>query len=128
MSALTIELDQGRRTYRPGEVVSGRARWTLVEPAPARVLVRLFWRTSGRGTEDLEIIEEVRFDAPAARESRPFRFTLPEGPYGFSGKLISVIWGIELVVEPGDASTNVELVVGPRGREITLVALEEPQK
>ena len=47
------------------------------------------------------------------------KFTLPAAPYSFSGKLISLIWAVELVADDSD-SARWEFVLGPDGAEILL--------
>jgi len=94
-----LRLDEARSVFAPGEEVAGSVSWQL-PAAPERVALRLFWRTDGRGTEDLEVALEEVFEAPGERDRRSFLFRLPAGPYSFSGKLISLSWGLELVAEP----------------------------
>jgi hypothetical protein len=45
---------------------------------------------------------------------------LPEGPYSFSGKLISLIWALELACSPGSETVRREITVSPTGHEIVL--------
>ena len=118
-SELRILLRDERRNFRPGETVEGVAGWCLDKP-PKSVELRLFWFTRGKGTEDVGVVNQVRFDAPQLEEGRRFSFTLPAEPYSFSGQLISVIWALELVVEPGERSIRVELVMSPTAEEILL--------
>jgi len=104
--------------------VRGRALWILDEP-PKAVEVRLFWYTEGKGTQDVELIDSVRFDAPPQRDQKDFRFTLPDEPYSFSGKLISLIWALELVVLPSDETERIPITVSPTGCEVVLHKGEE---
>lgn len=124
MSRLLLSLEGDRRTFRPGEIVSGQVGWNLARH-PAAVVLRLFWRTSGRGTSDLTVVDEVRFHGAASEDHHPFQFTLPVQPYSFSGKLISLVWGLELRAEPIDVSAHEYITVSPSGCEITLPAMEE---
>jgi hypothetical protein len=119
MSRLTLEMRDGKKAFQPGEAVSGAAFWKL-EQAPKSVEVRLFWHTRGKGTEDVSVVNTVRFENPLSEEARLFRFEAPNGPYSFSGRLISLIWGLELVVQPGQPSAQVEITISPTGREVLL--------
>jgi hypothetical protein len=119
MNELEIMLRDERRNFRPGETLEGTAVWRLDTP-PKSIELRLFWFTRGKGTEDVGVVNKLRFDAPQLTEGRDFSFTLPAEPFSFSGELISLIWGLELVVEPGSHSTRVELVMSPSGEEILL--------
>jgi hypothetical protein len=119
MNGLKIILRDERRNFRTGETVEGVAGWRL-EEAPRSVELRLFWFTRGKGTEDVGVVNQVNFPAPQNEEGRKFSFTLPAEPWSFSGQLISLIWALELVAEPGGHTARVELVVSPSGQEILL--------
>ena len=117
MSTLTLELEGGKLAYAPGEEVRGRASWAL-EGDPESVEVHLFWRTEGRGTTNTEIAESVRFEAPGRRDAREFRLKAPAGPYSFEGKLITILWSVEVVAEPGSEGGRQDIVVSPSGKPV----------
>ncbi len=117
---IRVELDGGRSAYRPGDEVAGTVSWDLGDEAPESAEVRLAWYTRGRGDRDSEVVAAQALEAPAPAERRSFRFRLPDGPYSFSGKLISLVWTVEAVVEPESRAGRVELVVSPTGEEILL--------
>ena len=119
MSQLKIAVRDDRVQFYPGDEIVAAAWWKLDRP-PKSVEARLFWFTRGKGTQDVNIVETVRFDNPQIEEAKPARFRLPEAPYSFSGKLVSLIWALELVAEPGNESARVELTVSPTGQEILL--------
>jgi hypothetical protein len=119
MSQVTLEMRDGQKAFRPGEAVSGAAFWKL-ERAPKSAEVRLFWRTRGKGTEDVSVVDTVRYENPQSEEARLFRFQAPDGPYSFSGRLIALIWGLELVVEPSESIAQVEITLSPTGQEVLL--------
>jgi hypothetical protein len=119
MNELRILLQDEQKNFRVGETVEGVAGWRLEKP-PTSVELRLFWFTRGKGTEDVGVVSQIRFDAPQQEEGRKFSFTLPEEPWSFSGQLISLIWALELVAEPGGRNARVELVLSPTGQEILL--------
>lgn len=122
MNDLHLILPDERAAFAPGEVLEGAAGWRLDEP-PSSMEARLFWFTRGKGTEDVGVVEVFQFESPQLQEKRTFRFQLPGAPYSFSGKLISLIWAVELVALPSNASTRVEFVLAPGGREIELPEL-----
>lgn len=119
MSRMHLELADGKTKYFPGETVEGVAFWDLAA-LPNRIEVRLYWRTQGKGTVDLELVRVVPFDKPALQDRRPFRLEVPAAPYSVSGKLISIVWGVELVCEPAGDAANIDLVVSPTGEEVRL--------
>ena len=116
---LSISVQDGKERFIPGESVSGTLRWDLMRP-PENLALRLFWYTEGKGDQDAEIVAEERYDVTTASGDRSFRFTLPEGPYSFSGSLVSLSWAIEAVASQPDSMSRVGIVVGPDGREILL--------
>lgn len=119
MSRLDLDLPSGRLDWRPGERLEGSAAWRLDEP-PESVEVRLFWYTTGKGTRDVGLADRAVFEVPGADDRRDFRLTFPEGPYSFSGRLVSLAWAIELVVEPGGEARRVDLLLSPTGREVRI--------
>jgi hypothetical protein len=119
MSDLRIELAGGRTGFRPGEALSGRVAWR-VDGEPASAELRVFWYTSGKGTQDVGIVQTMTLAAPRPEDQRDFTLALPREPYSFSGKLISLIWAIELIVEPGAHVHRQEFVLSPTGREVVL--------
>jgi hypothetical protein len=127
MTTLHIELDDDRRWFPPADTVSGRVAWHLDEPADA-VELRLFWHTGGKGTEDIEIIDMVQIEAADDAGERGFSFRLPDGPYSFSGTLITLAWALELVALPSGDTERVDLVVAPTPVEVRLTGLgREPE-
>src|SRR5438067_7215933 len=116
---MTILLADQKAEYLPGDTVGGTAEWSLeVEPKSAEL--RLFWYTKGKGTQDVGIVHAEHFENPKRADSRSFSFTLPLGPYTFSGRLISLIWALELIVEPGARAVRHEITVSPTLREVLL--------
>jgi hypothetical protein len=119
MSQLKIATRENQTVFRPGDEISGAAGWQLDQPAK-RVEIRLFWHTDGKGTKDVGIADSVRFDNPQPEEARPFKFVAPCHPWSFSGRLVSLLWALEIVVEPGPDSARFDLVISPTGGEVLL--------
>ena len=119
MEKLSIALNEEKAAFAPRETIRGTVRWSL--DAGIRYLeLSLFWYTAGKGTRDVGVIETMRFDEPGAAGWRDFSFTLPDGPYSFSGKLISLIWALELTCSPSSETARREITLSPTGREIVL--------
>jgi hypothetical protein len=119
---MRIEIDDGRNWFLPGGTVSGRISWDVDDEVEA-VELRLFWHTGGKGTEDVEIVRELRVDTPESRGERRYSFDLPLEPYSFSGSLITLAWALELVALPGGELDRTDLVVAPTPVEIRLESL-----
>ena len=124
MSELRIELDEGRTVYRPGDSVSGTATWKLDDP-PDSIEVRLGWYTEGKGTTDAAIVHTLHEDRPGRTGSNPFEFELPIGPDSFSGSLITLIWTVEIAIEPVGDHESATIIVSPTDDEIALGDISE---
>ena len=116
---LQLEARDGANAFLPGETVEGTASWQLDPPAET-VELRLLWFTQGKGDQDVGVVATQPFPEPAAKDRRSFSLQLPDGPYSFSGKLISLGWALELVAEPGSRASRLEITVSPTRREILL--------
>jgi len=119
MSELRIELPGGRTSFAPGEDIRGTASWWLDELSEG-LEVRLFWYTAGKGERDVDIVDTVALDSNSRQGSRQFEFTAPQSPLSFSGKLISLIWAIELVTLPDGEAGRQEIVLSRTGEEIRI--------
>jgi hypothetical protein len=119
MDKLKIILHEDKTAFAPRETIRGTIEWNL-DANPRRLDLSLFWYTAGKGTRDVGMVHNVWFDDPGARGSKEFSFTLPEGPFSFSGRFISVIWALELTCSPGAETTRREITVSPTGKEILL--------
>jgi hypothetical protein len=125
-SELRIELTDRRTAYRPGEPLSGRAAWR-VDDQPTSAELRLFWYTSGKGTQDVGVVDTMMFASPRMDDHRDFTLPLPREPYSFSGTLISLIWAIELIVEPGGHVERREIVLSATGEEVVLGGVSDEE-
>ncbi len=120
---LAIRFDDDRTSYSPGETVRGRALW-LYDKAPERIEVRLFWYTQGKGDRDLGIADTVEIDcAGAAAGDQPFALQLPDRPWSFQGKLITLTWSVEIVSLPKDEAEDFDIEVGPDAARVDLLRL-----
>ena len=119
MSPLQLKISDGRAAFSPGERISGSAAWQLDAP-PEKAELNLVWNTRGKGTQDIQIVTTIPFANPRASDTRPFTIQLPTAPYTFSGQLISLIWTLELSVNPGDHCEPLEITIAPGGKEVLL--------
>jgi len=119
MDKLSIVLREDKTAFTPREAIHGTVQWNL-DANPRHLELSLLWYTSGKGTRDVGVIDTIRFDAPGAYGSKDFSFALPDSPYSFSGKFISLIWAMELTSSPGSETIRREITLSPTGQEIIL--------
>jgi hypothetical protein len=115
---ITIETRDGATVFAPGEVIAGTVSWHLA--GAQSIELRLLWYTEGKGDQDSRLVTTVELGHPGGNEVRPFNIRLPEGPFSFSGKLISLLWALEAVAAPGSRAARLEITVSPTRREILL--------
>jgi hypothetical protein len=125
---MTAEIQLAQTAFAPGQTIRGTVSWQAGRDVRGAE-IRLYWQTQGKGTSDVETVAAETFELPQPSDERSFSFVAPAAPPSFSGKLVSLVWGLELIVEPG-GSVQRELVIGPGGRERTLdhpAWLESPE-
>jgi hypothetical protein len=114
---LTLAPRDSATARRPKETLDLTGSWTL-DKMPKRLEARLFWFTRGKGTPDAGLVETQQVDVPSLKGERRFRFPLPDGPYSFSGRLITLGWAVELVAD--DEVARWEFTMSPDGNEIDI--------
>jgi hypothetical protein len=117
---ITISIDQSTPQYRPGETISGTASWTELGAETEGIEIRLLWYTEGKGNQDLEVVESVPGNITHPTGLAKFEFTAPTRPFSFSGKLISLIWTIEVVLFPSRDGYREQVTLSHIGSEIKL--------
>jgi hypothetical protein len=116
---IEIRINEKKEIYAPRETITGMVEFNA-PTAPDYGELKLIWFTKGKGTQDVGEVEKRAFTDLAASAGREFSFSLPRGPYSFSGKHISLIWAIELILYPSESSDRFEFLVSPTGQEILL--------
>ena len=122
---ISIHIDYDNKDYTPGETIAGTVLWTpdSIGKKKKDVRVSLFYKTSGRGTEEIHIVAEQKWHADMIKGT--FEFTLPEQPYSFSGELISLTWGLEAVSSSGKETSVYDISLTPSGQEIVLKSIDD---
>lgn len=113
-----LSLDHG--SCLPGSTLRGEAVWSH-EQDLKWVEIRLFWYTEGKGDQDITVVDRIRLEPATRSGGQRFEFTLPESPYSFSGKLISLIWAVEVVLSNGGSGRS-SFILSPHAAEISLYA------
>lgn len=122
---ISIHIDYDNKDYTPGETITGTVLWTpqSIGKKKKDTHIALFYKTSGRGTEEVHIVAKQSWPADAIKGT--FEFTLPYEPYSFSGKLISLTWGLEAVSSSGKETTIYDLSLTPNGAPIILDVIKD---
>lgn len=123
---LSIETNGNTTEFAPGQTIEGTAGWDRTSP-PRDAVLRLFWYTEGRGTQDVGVAAEQAFGNMQPIHREPFRFEVPKAPYSFSGKLVSLRWALELLVDRGKEVERLNLLVTPWVKEPELGVVEEEE-
>lgn len=94
----------GMPLYRPGSPISGSVTVYPNTAVNARKLeIRLAWHTEGRGSRTGKSIESIEPHQGELQEGLPqtfsFNFTLPNEPWSYEGKYITVVWAIEVQID-----------------------------
>lgn len=119
MERLSIHLQDDQTVFAPLEPIKGTVRWNLESP-PKQLELSLFWYTEGKGTRDVGVVDTMTIDSYGSLGSKDFQFVLFNGPCSFSGRLISLIWAVELSCPDIDETVRQEIVVSHTGKEIVL--------
>lgn len=96
--------ENGNLRFHPGETMQGYV--TIIphkDITCQHVYLRLLWHTKGLGDRFMRKIAEddifqgtLQKDTPLRHE---FTFTLPKEPWSYTGKLLSIVWGVEVQVD-----------------------------
>ncbi len=123
MSPITIQLDH-TATYTPGAPISGKVLWQNLDPESASLEIRLLWFTRGKGDRDFQVLDQRTVAAPRRAGEFPFEFQAPGYPPSFSGKLVSLIWAIEVIQFPEREAELLEIVISPTGQPLFTQAVD----
>ncbi len=125
MTKAAIQTELDNLHFVPGELLRGRVGWQSDTPVTSAEL-RLFYYTKGKGTRDVDVVDTCEWVSPPQAGQEQFSFQLPKGPYSFSGELVSLLWALELVLEPGGHTERLEFVLSPTAEEINLLKYPVP--
>ena len=117
---LSIKLDKDDGAFEPGESIIVTVAWDFRE-VPTEILVSLYWYTMGKGTEDMQIVEEKEVSRLSIRGEERLTFTAPKYPVTIHGELISILWAIEAdATSFDDEPPREEIIIGPGGQPVKL--------
>jgi hypothetical protein len=119
-----LYIDVPQLDFKPGDTITGTILWSVEKP-PREVTLSLYWRTSGRGTEDSGVENTQTWETGALAGKEAFSVQLPPSPYSFTGSLIALTWGLELSTKKGGDVTSLDLIMSPTGSDIELAQIDE---
>lgn len=116
-------LDLPAKSFLPGDTLSGEIIWEFVTP-PDSLYVSLGWWTSGRGERDERVVAEQEWKSPGTIGKESFVLQIPESIIpSFSGRLVSLEWGIQVSAKGVKIDDVVEIVtISPTKKEIDISA------
>jgi len=117
MKDLQLHLEGDR--FRAGETIIASVHWSLERP-PAACLLNLLWYTSGVGEEAVGIVERHCFDHLESQGRRRCRFTAPKHPPSFSGRLVSLQWAVEALLQPVGGVARCDVIIAPERQAVDL--------
>ncbi len=115
----------GVPAFRPGDTVAGTVIVSAMEDVECNGLqIEVGWRTEGRGTRDSVVVDQrtaFRGKLEAGRTLEfPFDAKLPDGPWSYEGKLLRIVWQVEVKASipwARDESFSASFVVAPAERD-----------
>ncbi len=123
MTDLKVILE--RDVYCPGEQLAGKVKWSAVSDGSESLAIRMLWYTQGKGDRDYKTMDSVELSLTGTMSVASFEFVVPHRPISFSGKLISLHWGVEVVVNPSKQSALAEFALCD---QMTKIVLQDKSK
>ena len=117
--SIEIKITNGQDAFYPGDDIAGIVRWNLSKN-PKIITINLTWRTEGKGSQDVEVIDSLDFPVSKLSGEESFSFTLPIAPYSYSGRLISICWALETFVRSSKDEFSYNITMGPNAKEVTV--------
>lgn len=107
---MPIQIKLDASVIRPGELLKGSVVWDF-DSVPLEIILTVSWRTSGKGTEDSDLILEEEWSPDSKSGERGFEFQMPRGPISVRGNLISIDWQVECSSKRPNATYSVPFVL-----------------
>jgi len=115
-----IELPLNIDSFVPGSNLTGKIIWN-VQTTPSEIVLNLFWHTESKSGVQVEIVATLKSGSKGLKGDWDFSMSLPTGPYSYAGKVFSVAWALELLIEPRLVEVRKKIIVGPNALEANFV-------
>jgi hypothetical protein len=123
---IKIELNNPSFVFQPGQPIKGTVSWS--DLSETKLEVRLIWYTIGKGDRDVACVDVKHVEQPGPSGSSEFSIVAPHRPVSFSGKLMSLIWAIEVVTFPNKEAKQAELTISRSDKEILLTPIPKAER
>jgi hypothetical protein len=104
--ALTVLLQDGRRTYEPNDILSVEYRLDSTAHIEAKAMeASVVWYTMGKGDEDFGVHHFVRHAADEGsvldcRKPQRLQTVLPRSPLSYDGAIVKIRWCVRVRLFP----------------------------
>ena len=112
----SIDLKFKGSRFKPGQVLDLRLVWADKHPFE-RMSLSLVWHTRGRGTPENHIAFSVDIENQNPSGDQRISLRLPDGPYSYSGKFITLSWTLEAILHESEQEHIKTIVIGPNQKE-----------
>lgn len=100
---------------KPGDTLEIDGAWEL-DLRPLVREARLVWYIQSQGAPEARVVATQEVRRANEKGTQRFQFTLPEWPYSYTGRLFSLQWAVDLVLD--DQSARWEFTLGPDGKPV----------
>ncbi len=119
MNLMTLTLYDTENQPAPGGALKGVAEWEL-DAEPDQLTLALIYFVESRADESPVLVDSHEWETPGRQGRQEFTFQLPQSPYSFKGKLMTLKWAVELTTAESNLFERCEFVLTPTGQEIQL--------
>jgi hypothetical protein len=116
---MAIQLKLDKTSLQPEEVLAATVAWEF-DTIPSSLKLELLWETSGKGTEDSEIVHTENWKPDAKQGERRFSIPLPRGPLSVQGNLIAIRWYVACTSKKPNSEIKVPFVLSHLNRVVRL--------
>ena len=119
MNKIDLKLINERSSFKPGSILKGSIIWNI-DIVPETITISLCYWTEGRGTQDAVSVAKHEVKITNSSGEQPFEFLIPNSPWSFSGKLISINWAVAAEIRSKKLFTLIPITISPTAAEINL--------
>ena len=107
---MSLQIKLEASDIRPGQWLKGSVVWDF-DSVPSKIELEVSWQTSGKGTDDSDMVFEEEWTPGTKSGERSFHCEMPRGPISVQGNLISIGWQVECSSNRPNATIKVPFVL-----------------